>query len=760
MPINLECFRPYINRAGELATLLGSESTTTFHLLAAIVDLAQDELRSRLRSDVTLDILIEIYNLGGVSAEHPSLIRQVLAAGLRARSRASGSHDEGIYLLMGILALPLCLGHQVIQSLQVRIKPLQSQLAQIVGLTTQVSRHRPAGTPSLLDISPSASAPIHQVAPEPLRPLRLGSSSVLAQIGKDLTLLASKGKIDPVIGRDKEIKKAIRVLLKRKKNNPVFIGEAGVGKTAVVEGLASAIVEQTGVPEKLRGKRIFSLSLTNLTAGTQYRGQFEQKFQRLLKEISDHPEIIVFIDELHTVLGAGSSEGGLNAAHILKPALARGEFPCIGASTLDEYRKYIEKDAALERRFQPILIEEPTEKVTLQILQGLRKKYEEYHHVTYTDAALLAAVRLTARYIHERNFPDKAIDVLDEAGSREVVAADGNPVIDEKDIARVVSEWSGVPVSTSQEYHQRLLALKDELLRYIIGQDQAVSLIAERLLSVKMGKQPIGSFVFLGPTGVGKTEVARKLALLLFGSEDSLIKYDMSEYQEKHQVSRLIGSPPGYVGYDEGGKLVNDIRHKPYAVVLFDEIEKAHRDIFDILLQVLEDGVLTDNQGRKAHFENTVIIMTTNVIPATKKSIGFTKNDEIGDVNVLHQALLERGFRLEFINRVDEIVLFHSLIRDNMKDILELRLYEIVEQVKIDYDISLEFTENVKTMLIEKGFSAKLGARELKRVVRRIVLAPLGRKIARQEFGNGDQIKIIKRSDQIIFQKISTKGDK
>lgn len=751
---NLECFRPYIQRATELATLLGSGIVTSFHFLVAVVDLAQAELRSKLRNDVTMETLIEIYNMGGLPAsEHPSLIRQVLASGLRARGRSSGDHDEGIYLLMGILAMPVSVGFQILQSMQINIYDLQVSLAREVGFTIPVSRHRPAGVPVLSDLiseKPSSVKPTIS----PLQSLRLDPGSVLAQIGKDLTLLASQGKIDPVIGRDIEIRKAMQILLKRKKNNPVLIGEAGVGKTAVAEGIALTLAIGNSVPEKLKGKRIFSLSLTNLTAGTQYRGQFESKFQRLLKEITEHPEIIVFIDELHTVLGAGSSEGGLDAANILKPALARGEFPCIGATTLDEYRKHIEKDVALERRFQPIIIEEPSEEITLQILQGLRVKYQEHHKVTYTDKALEAAVRLSARYIHDRNFPDKAIDVLDEAGSREVIAADGNPVIDENDIAVIISEWTGIPVMTSKEYRERLLSLDKELSEYVIDQDQAVQVVTERLLSVKMGKHPIGSFIFLGPTGVGKTELARKLAFLLFGSEDALIKFDMSEYMEKFQVSRLIGSPPGYVGYEEGGELVEKVRRKPYSVVLLDEIEKAHPDIFDILLQVLEDGVLTDNQGRKAYFENTIIIMSTNVMPDTSKGIGFSATAAETDLNVLHQALLKRGFRLEFINRVDKVVLFNNLSRQSLGPILNLRLQELIKQVQIDHGISLDFTEAVKAKLIEKGFNAKLGARELKRTIQCMVLSPLGKKITAQEFRANDKVNVVVKSNKICFIKI------
>ncbi|MCK4539768.1 ATP-dependent Clp protease ATP-binding subunit [Candidatus Parcubacteria bacterium] len=753
--INLDCFKPYIERANELAGLLGSSVVTTAHLLLAVIDLANEEFKSILDQPLTTDRIIEIYNLGALPPEPPALFREVLAAGVRARQRSNENHEEAIYLLMGVLALPTCVGYQILHVLQIQVNSLQVRLAKAIGLTTRQARHREAGQtvlPEQKKAEVKTSAPVAELAP--LDPLQLEKGSILALAAKDLTLLASQGKIDPIIGRDKEIRKAMQVLMKRKKNNPVFVGEAGVGKTAVAEGIALELVWGNNVPEKLHGKRIFTLSLSSLTAGTQYRGQFEERLQRLIKELEERQEIIVFIDELHTVLGTGSSEGGLDAANILKPALARGTFGCIGATTSDEYRKYIKKDSALERRFQPITIDEPDEKTTLLILQGLREKYELYHDVRYSDKALEAAVKYSARYIHERNFPDKAIDVIDEAGSRKAMFNDNvEKLVKDEDIARIISEWTGVIVMTSDVQRRKFLSIKEDLSELVIGQTEAIEAVGDCLLSVKMGNQPIGSFLFLGPTGVGKTEVARKLAFLLFGSEEALIKFDMSEYQEKHQVSRLIGAPPGYVGYDDGGELIEKVRRKPYSVILFDEMEKAHVDVFDILLQVLDDGILTDSQGRKAYFRNTIVIMTTNITFTAEKEIGFGSSSNAPGINLIHKALLRHGFRLEFINRIDETIVFRNLSKADMAAILELRLGEIIKRVREDYEINLVFTESVKAKLINEGFSATLGARELNRINKRLVLVPLGKKIIAHEFESGDSVEVTQKGNIIEFIK-------
>lgn len=606
----------------------------------------------------------------------------------------------------------------------------------------------------------------------------------LDEFGKDLTAMAKEGKIDPVIGREEEIQRVIQILSRRTKNNPCLIGEPGVGKTAIAEGLALKIVKQE-VPELLFGKKIVALDLTSMVAGTKYRGDFEERIKKAMDEVKAAKDVILFIDEVHTIMGAGAAEGATDAANILKPSLARGEIQVIGATTIDEYRKNIEKDAALERRFQPVTVGEPTEEETIEILKGLRDKYEAHHKVKITDNAIENAVKMSSRYIADRFLPDKAIDLIDEAASRVRLKAYTVPdnlkemekelksleeekssavrsqdfeqaakirdkenslktLLDEEkekwknlsshqvkeitteDIAQVVSSWTGIPATQiTKEESERLLNLEKILHERIVGQDKAVSSVARAIRRGRAGlknpKRPIGSFIFLGPTGVGKTELCKTLAETMFGDEEAIIKLDMSEYMEKHTVSKLIGSPPGYVGFDEGGQLTEKIRRKPYSVVLFDEIEKAHPDVFNMLLQILEDGVLTDSQGRKVSFKNAVIIMTSNVgaskITDPKGALGFgEKGDENANIEELVMADLKKTFKPEFLNRIDEIIVFNQLEKTDIEEIARRMLKTLAKQLK-ELGTEIEFTPEAISAIADAGFDKVYGARPLRRAI-------------------------------------------
>jgi ATP-dependent Clp protease ATP-binding subunit ClpC len=646
-------------------------------------------------------------------------------------------------------------------------------------------------------------------------------SMVLDQFGRNLTQLARETKLDPVIGREKEIERVMQVLSRRTKNNPVLIGEPGVGKTAIVEGLATKIVKGD-VPETLKGKQIYTLDLGALVAGSRYRGDFEERLKKVLKEIKTRGDIVLFIDELHTLVGAGAAEGAIDAASILKPMLARGELQTIGATTRDEYRKHLEKDAALERRFQPIYVDQPTVAHTIDILKGLRDRYEAHHRVSFTDEALVAAANLSDRYISDRFLPDKAIDLIDEAGSRmrirrmtappsvremdEKIAEvrmkkesaidaqdferaahlrdderhlleekasrerewksgemDVLSEVDEEEIAEVLSAWTGIPVfKLTEEETEKLLRMEDELHKRIVDQEEALTAVSKSIRRTRAGlkdpKRPSGSFIFLGPSGVGKTELSKALAEFLFGDEDALIQLDMSEYMEKHTVSRLIGSPPGYVGYEEGGQLTEAVRRKPFSVVLFDEIEKAHPDVFNTLLQILEDGHLTDAQGHTVDFKNTVIIMTSNLGTRDIQkgaSIGFAaKADEQVTYDRMKERVMEelkRSFRPEFLNRIDEVIVFHSLSREDVKAIVDLMMKRVREQLKAK-DVDIELTDDAKNLLAEKGYDPALGARPLRRTIQRMVEDPLSEKLLWKEFKAGETVIVHARDDEIVFE--------
>jgi ATP-dependent Clp protease ATP-binding subunit ClpC len=646
------------------------------------------------------------------------------------------------------------------------------------------------------------------------------SSKLLDQFGRNLTKLAAESKLDPVVGRQTEIERVMQILSRRTKNNPVLIGEPGVGKTAVVEGLAARI-SGNQVPELLKGKQIYTLDLAALVAGSKYRGEFEERLKKVMKEITQRGDIILFIDELHNLVGAGAAEGAIDAASILKPALARGELQTIGATTLDEYRKYLERDAALERRFQQIRVDEPSVDDTVQILRGLRDRYEAHHRCKISDEALGAAAVLSDRYIQDRHLPDKAIDLIDEAASRMRIktmsappryreledeiekvrkdkegaieaqefekaaslrdkerkltqkkreleddwrAEEGSseqPEIGEEEIADIVSMWTGIPVfKLTEAESQRLIRMEDELHKRVIGQQEAIVAVSRSIRRSRAGikdpKRPTGSFIFLGPSGVGKTELARTLAEFLFGDEDAMIQVDMSEYMEKHSVSRLVGSPPGYIGYDEGGQLTEAVRRKPYSVLLLDEIEKAHPDVFNILLQILEDGKLTDAQGRKVDFRNTIVIMTSNIGAATiskNQTLGFSVGDDSGlsydEMKDRIMGELKKVFRPELLNRIDEVIVFHKLTKEEIMTIVDLMMKRLREQMG-EHEAAIELTESAKELLVEKGYDPTMGARPLRRAIQRHIEDPLADFVLGRELGPGSTILIDRKNEDEV----------
>ena len=650
---------------------------------------------------------------------------------------------------------------------------------------------------------------------------RKAKQSTLEQYSRDLTALAREGKLDPVVGRDEEIRRVIQILSRRTKNNPCLVGEPGVGKTAVVEGLAARIVAGD-VPFTVQNKRVLTLDLSGMVAGSKYRGEFEERIKKVLKEVTEDGNIILFLDELHTIIGAGGAEGAIDASNIMKPSLARGEIQLIGATTIAEYRKYIEKDAALERRFQPVTVEEPTEEEAVRILEGIKGKYEAHHHVTITPEAVEAAVRLSSRYINDRNLPDKAIDLIDEAAAsarlhamdapdkakeisdkireldwemekairveafaqmaeikkkqdalvkkqerllkkREKREEENTLSIGENEIAEVVAQWTKIPVQKlAEKESERLLKLEKTLHKRVIGQEEAVTAVAKAIRRGRVGlkdpNRPIGSFLFLGPTGVGKTELSKALAEAMFGSEDAMIRVDMSEYMEGHSVSKMIGSPPGYVGFEEGGQLSEKVRRNPYSVVLFDEIEKAHPDVFNVLLQVLDDGHITDSKGRKVSFKNTVLIMTSNAGAqriVDPKNLGFaTEKSETKDYEKMKSNVMEevkRSFKPEFINRIDDIIVFHQLNNENMKEIVNLLASNLYKRCEDQLGIHLTITAALKEHLVKKYADNKMGARPLKRAIQSVVEDALAEEILLKKVVPGDKVSAGFKDGKVVF---------
>lgn len=719
-----------------------------------------------------------------------------------AREEASRCKAEKIgteHLLMAIIRDSTCKAHQILAGFGHDVRKIFFDILYAMG--EDPSRYK-----------------------EMLRKTDGSETPTIDKFGRDLTLLASEGKLSKVIARDEEIERIIEILSRKTKNNPCLVGEAGVGKTAIVEGLAYKIFQED-VPERLSGQRLISLELSGVVAGTKYRGEFEERIQNIVKEASNSNNIILFIDEIHTIIGAGGAEGSLDASNILKPALARGEIQLIGATTLEEYRKHIEKDPALERRFQPVEVNEPSEQNAIAILEGICGEYEKHHKVTITEDAIIAAVKLSERYINDRFLPDKAIDLMDEAAAKANLKSSQMPdtilkleevimelskqleealqsgeieqakdvkkkletkskklekekvkwkqkrsenkiIVGEEDIAALVSKWTKIPVEKiTQKETERLLNLEDTLHKRVVGQQEAVTAIAKAIrrgrVGIKDPNRPIGSFLFLGPTGVGKTELSKALAEAVFGSEDAMIRVDMSEYMEKHSVSKLIGSPPGYVGYEEGGQLSEKIRRKPYSVVLFDEIEKAHPDVFHMLLQVLDDGYMTDAHGKKINFKNTILIMTSN-IGANKivdpKQLGFSTNqtDEKEYATMKQNVFeeLKQVFRPEFINRIDEIIVFHSLTPENVEHIVEIMLKKVSDRIAQQFDIKIKITEKAKKYLAKKSYDKKYGARPLRRTIQNEIEDEMATLILEGNVKERDTICIDSDENKVIMRKI------
>ncbi|HEX8647331.1 MAG TPA: ATP-dependent Clp protease ATP-binding subunit [Thermoleophilaceae bacterium] len=816
--------------AQEEARMLNHNYIGTEHILLGLIHEGEGVAAKALESlGISLDAVREqVQEIIGQGQQAPSghipftpRAKKVLELSLREALQLGHNYIGTEHILLGLIREGEGVAAQVLVKLGADLNRVRQQVIQLLSGYQTGQEKTAAGGPQ--EGTPSGSL-------------------VLDQFGRNLTQAAREGKLDPVIGREKEIERVMQVLSRRTKNNPVLIGEPGVGKTAVVEGLSQAIVKGE-VPETLKDKQLYTLDLGALVAGSRYRGDFEERLKKVLKEIRTRGDIILFIDELHTLVGAGAAEGAIDAASILKPMLARGELQTIGATTLDEYRKHVEKDPALERRFQPIQVAEPSLAHTIDILKGLRDRYEAHHRVSITDGALVAAATLADRYISDRFLPDKAIDLIDEAASRmriksmtappvyrdleeeiETTRRDKEaaieaqefekaanlrdqerqltnkkrqleeqwragesgerPSIAEEEIADIVSMWTGIPVFKLTEAEtQKLMRMEDELHKRVIGQQPAIEAVSKAIRRSRAGlkdpKRPTGSFIFLGPSGVGKTELARTLAEFLFGDEDAMVRIDMSEYMEKHAVSRLVGSPPGYIGYDEGGQLTEAVRRKPYSVLLLDEIEKAHPDVFNILLQILEDGRLTDAQGRTVDFRHSIVIMTSNVGAseiAKNTGVGFTIGDDTGmtydDMKNRIMGDLKRLFRPEFLNRIDEVIVFHKLAKEEIHQIVELLLRRIRESMA-ERELSLNLSEDAKDLLVEKGWDPSMGARPLRRAIQRYIEDPLADEVLkatdltagatvevdRAEAGEGEEPEVRISITQPKRQPVTVGGD-
>ena len=797
--------------AQEAALELGHDYVGTEHVLIGLTKVKNGVAAKALEElgIVTEDIFEAVEDQVGrgnkkaTSIYMTPRVKHVLELAVQVANRMNHNYVGTEHILLGLLSDGGGVAVGILRAMNIRTDDIVEAIRHILGSSTNGNHSGQEGANNNGDLGE------------------------LTDFATDLNESAKQGKIDPVIGRDTEIQRVIQILSRRTKNNPVLIGEPGVGKTAIAEGLAQRIVNGN-VPEILRNKRIISLSISSMLAGAKYRGEFEERLKKAIDEVQQHKDMIIFIDEIHTLVGAGATEGAMDAANILKPALARGEFQVIGATTLDEYKKHIEKDAALERRFQPVQVGEPNEEDALEILRGLRDRYEAFHKAKITDEALKAAVTLSSRYITDRFLPDKAIDVVDEAASKvrmkvfsaapdvkaledrlntvkkekeaavtsqdfekaaklrdeeqalvkeiddkKTVAkeeSDQKLIVTEEDIASVVAQWTGIPVTKiAEEESETLLHLEDELHKRVIGQDDAVTAVAKAVRRARAGlkdpKRPIGSFLFLGPTGVGKTELARALASSLFGDESAMIRLDMSEYMEKHTVSRLVGAPPGYVGYEEGGQLTDAVRRKPYSVILLDEVEKAHADFFNILLQVLDDGRLTDSQGRTVDFRNTVIIMTSNLgakalhknstelgFLAPKKAESYSNDSKRIDFKEAKKSVLDavkRHFRPEFLNRIDEMIVFHPLTEEDLTKIVTILMSDVIKRLG-ERDLHLEITPEAMKLLVKEGSDFTMGARPLKRAIQRLIEDPVSDLILKGEAIAGKTIKANAKDNDIV----------
>ena len=805
---NSEKLQEILKEAKRISKKLGQNYIGSEHLLMALTFVSDTAPFVVLQENgVTIQSIINILSqiplaggtFGAEKSKYTKSAESILELAGNEAKRLESTEVGSEHLLIAILKHLDCTAVKIILSLKANIQKIYVDIMSACGVDGSTAKKEFVSLKKGKNKSKASATP------------------TLDQFSRDMTMDARMGNLDPVIGREKEIERVLQILSRRMKNNPCMVGEPGVGKTAVAEGIAY-LIAAGDVPDTVRDKRLLSLDLSSMVAGSKYRGEFEERIKKVIAEVKNAGNVILFVDELHTIIGAGGAEGAIDASNILKPSLSRGEIQMIGATTRAEYRKYIEKDAALERRFQPVYVEEPTNEETVEILKGLRSAYEEHHHVEISDQALEAAVSLSVRYISDRFLPDKAIDLMDEACSRKrlgfgkkakktlpleleiqafsddienlLEAGDideaaellkkqrkletkldkmkqnknaKSVVVDAEDIADVVSVWTKIPVNklTEQE-SKRLERLEEELHKRVVGQNEAVDAVARAIKRSRVGlkdpKRPVGSFLFLGPTGVGKTELSKALAEAVFGSEDALIRVDMSEYMEKHSVSKLIGSPPGYVGFEEGGQLSEKVRSNPYSVILFDEIEKAHSDVFNILLQVLDDGHITDSQGRKVDFKNTIIIMTSNTGAQRiidPKKLGFvtasnadTEHEDMKK-NVMDEV--KQNFKPEFLNRIDDIIVFRALTEDDLRNISNLLLKELKQRVASQMEIQLKFGDAVKKLIFEKGYDKKYGARPLKRAIQTNIEDELAEAVLKGEIKRGDTVQVTVRNDKVKF---------